>query len=272
MSYLILPLVLFALWFSFRYRWWSGAVDYGRPRILMYHMIRDPVPGTRFNGLRVAPDQFARQLAWLRANGWSFMTLNELTRLGASVPEKSVVLTFDDGYADNFTNALPIMRQYGAKGTLFLVDQREHNDWSTKKKAHHDSGELAEEPKLSDEQVRELLASGMFELGAHTFTHPNLPTLGEQERAREIIDIKAHFEARYGVPVTSFAYPFGIFDATDVALAGKAGYTAAVTTNPGIDAAFWLNPLELSRVKISGKEGLFAFKIRIKTGKRGLTK
>ena len=271
MIYLALACFAALLWFSHRYRWWAPTVDYGRPRILMYHMVRDHRPGTRFNGLRVPPAAFERQLAWLKQNGWTFLTLRELMD-GGRPPSRSVVLTFDDGYADNLTQALPVMSRYGARGTLFLVAERENNDWSVRKKAHHDSGELAREPKLSDDQVRELVASGLFELGAHTFTHPPLPDLDDHDREHEVIEIKGHLEARYGVPVTSFAYPFGIYDERDVRLAERAGYTAAVTTEGGIDVDFRNRRLELSRVKISGKEGMFAFRTRVRTGKRGWSK
>ncbi len=272
MIYLALASAAALLWFSHRYRWWAPTVDYDRPRILMYHMVRDHVPGARFNGLRVPPAEFERQLAWLEANGWTFMTLRELVTGESPPPGKCVALTFDDGYADNLTQALPIMRRHGAKGTLFLVAEREGNDWSVRKKAHHDSGELAREPKLSDGQVRELLASGLFELGAHTFTHPRLTGLDEPAREREVIGIKGYLEERYGVPVTSFAYPFGIYEGKDVRLAERAGYTAAVTTESGIDEDFRNRRLELKRVKIGGREGMFAFRTRLRTGMRGMNK
>lgn len=272
MIYWLTALAILALWFSLRYAWWRPTIDYKRPRILMYHMVRGHVPGTRFNGLRVPPATFDQQLAWLKSNGWGFMTLSELMSAGRSVPAKTAVLTFDDGYRDNLINALPIMKKYGAKATLFLVDQRHGNDWSTKKKAHHDSGELVAEEKLSDDEVRELLSSGLFELGAHTFTHANLPALDESPRHREVVEIKQHLEKLFGVPVQTFAYPFGIYDHADVALAKQAKYQAAVTTLAGIDECFTDNAFQLKRVKISGKEGMYAFKLRMRIGKRGWKK
>lgn len=272
MLYLLIPTALFAVWFSLRYAWWARPVDYKHPRILMYHMISDAKPGARFNGLRVAPAMFDQQLAWLSAQGWRFMTLSELMAAPEQAKAKTVVLTFDDGYADNCTQALPIMRKYGAKGTLFLVEQRHDNDWSTKKKAHHQGGELMQEAKLDNTQVQEMLDSGLVELGAHTFSHPKLTNLQAAQRAHEVIAIKQHLEQTYKVPVDSFAYPFGIYDPEDVALAERAGYRAAVTTEAGIDLDLLHKPLELKRVKISGKDGLFAFKMRMRTGKRGWNK
>lgn len=266
MIWLFLPLLLVVLWFSLRYAWWRPAVDYRRPRILMYHMISAPQAGHKFKGLRVAPAMFERQLQWLRANGWQFVTMAQLAERNWR-GDKLVALTFDDGYADNYHNALPLMRKYNACGTLYLVTDRHNRDWSVAKKAHHDSGELAAETKLSDTQVREMLNSGLFELGGHTLTHCNLATASEAAKQREITDCKTQLEEGFATPVGSFAYPFGIYGDVDVALVKNAGYRSAVTTEEGIDSV--PDPLRLKRIKVSGKDNLLAFKVRIKTGRRG---
>ena len=260
--------LLVAVFFSLRYAWWRAAVDYRRPRILMYHMIRGPLRGGRFNKLRVAPTEFERQLKWLVDNGWRFAFLSELHEVAGQ--SKTVVLTFDDGYRDNFTSAHPLLLKYGAKATLFLVVDRFDRDWSTTKKAHHDSGELMREPKLTDAEVSEMLQSGAWELGAHTLTHALLPDLTHAEKRHEIAGGKAELEATFGTNVASFAYPFGIFDNDDEALAGALGYDFAVTTDTGISPDIHAEALRLKRVKVSGKEGALGFSIRLRTGKRGL--
>ena len=86
------------------------------------------------------------------------------------------MLTFDDGFRDNYLAAHPLLVKYGAKATLFLVVDRFDRDWSTAKKAHHDSGELLREEKLRDAELRKMLDSGLWELGAHTLTHALLRT------------------------------------------------------------------------------------------------
>ncbi|NNJ94404.1 MAG: polysaccharide deacetylase family protein [Halobacteria archaeon] len=267
----ILAVVLLA-WFSFRYAWWRPPVPYRYPRILMYHMISEPRPGARFNGLRVSPVKFERQLRWLRENGWRSFTLSELLALGDDMPEKAVVLTFDDGYADNLRNALPLLEQYDFRATLYLVVDRHDRDWSASKKAHHDSGELGREAKLTDAEVETLLASGRIELASHTLTHPNFSTLGTAEKQHELTASRQQLEERFNTPVTGFAYPFGIFDAADVELARAAGYSSAVTTEAGIDTGDVVDTLRLKRVKISGKDSLLAFILRMRGGLRGLTK
>ena len=169
----VAALVLAGGYFSFRYAWWRPTADYRHPRILMYHMIRPRIPQARFNKLRVAPEMFEEQLRYLTENGWRFAFVSELD--GLPDTHKTVVLTFDDGFRDNYLAAHPLLVKYGAKATLFLVVDRFERDWSTVKKAHHDSGELMREDKLSDTELRAMLDSGAWELGAHSLTHALLP-------------------------------------------------------------------------------------------------
>lgn len=271
MGWLLLPLLL-AGWFSFRYAWWRPAIDPRHPRILMYHMVSPHRPGTRFNGLRVTPERFEQQLRWLQQQGWTSFTMSELLQQGDQLPPKAVAITFDDGFADNCQQALPLLQRYRTKATLYLVTDRHGRDWSVNKKAHHDSGELAKEPKLSDEQVAQMLASGLVELGSHTLTHPNFLQLSQGERERELLASKAELEQRFGVAVSSFAYPFGLFNDDDPTLVQAAGYTHAVTTEAGIETEVNARPFTLRRVKISGKDNLLAFAMRMRGGRRGWNK
>ena len=262
----LLAAFLLAAMFSHRYAWWRRTVAYRHPRILMYHMVSAPRPGARFNKLRVSPAALERQLGWLRDNGWTFAFLSELA---APTARKTVVLTFDDGYRDNLTAAHPLLLKHQAKATLFPVVDRADRDWSITKKAHHDSGELAAEPKLTDDELKDMLASGVWELGAHTITHPLLTNLPEADRRAEIAGGKEALEGAFGVPVRSFAYPFGVFEAVDVDLARAAGFQFAVTTREGVSTDLEGDALTLLRVKVSGKEGGFGFRLRLRTGRRG---
>ena len=264
---ILLALVLLVM-FSKRYAWWRSAAGMEYPRILMYHMVSEHRPGAKFNKLRVPPDAFDWQIRWLKENGWYFALMSELA-VPEKLPSKTVFLTFDDGYADNYHFAHPVLQKYGARATLYLVVDRFDRDWSTAKKAHHNTGELMREPKLTDHQVSTMLASGCWELGGHTLTHANLARLDEAQKLAEIRGCREQLESRFGVSVPSFAYPFGIYDKTDVALAEKAGFTSAVTTEEGIDTDLQARCFELSRVKISGKDSRLAFRLRIRTVRRG---
>lgn len=260
--------VLLATLWSHRHAWWRATVDYSHPRILMYHMIAAHRPGAKFNKLRVTPANFEDQVRWLKNQGWHFATMADLLS-DRVLPEKSVVLTFDDGYEDNLLAADPVLERYGAVATLYLVEDRFDRDWSTSKKTHHDSGELMREGKLSDEQVRALLATGRWELGGHTRTHANLAKVDNVARKREIAGARSTLAARFGVPVKSFAYPFGIYGAGDVQVVQAAGFTTAVTTVEGIPTDVAGQAFELPRIKISGKDSLRDFRLRLRTGFRG---
>lgn len=179
--YLIMIVLLVFMYFSYRYAWWKSTVDYRYPRILMYHMVRDAIPGKKFNSLRVSPKNFEMQIKYLHDNGWKSYSMTEALEQHKYLPEKSVVITFDDGYQDNLINALPILQKYGFKATIYLVNDRYDRDWSGYRKAKNKGAGLKDEPKLSDDEVKELLESGLIEIGAHTLTHANLNTLSRKK-------------------------------------------------------------------------------------------
>ncbi|HEB98310.1 MAG TPA: polysaccharide deacetylase family protein [Thiotrichales bacterium] len=263
-----LPLALAGAGLSWRHAWWRRGVDERWPRILMYHRIAEAAPGAPFRGLCVSPRRFEAQLRWLQAQGWQGFTVSELVRrAGHDLPPRALAITFDDGYADNFTEALPLLQRYGFPATLYLVVDRHGRDWSRARDARR-AGALAAVPRLGDEQVRAMLDSGWIELGAHTVTHPDLRRLGDAALRHELVHGREQLEQRFGVPVASFAYPFGRYRPEQVEAVRAAGYTSAVTVREGIDDPAVWKPLELARVKVSGREGMAAFRLRLRTGRR----
>ena len=251
---------------SLKYCWWYPSVADEHPRILMYHMIAAPGTTKQQRGLRVAETMFERQVRWLAEQGWQFVTMSELQAMSAP-QAKTVAITFDDGYADNFTTALPILQKYAAKATLYLVVDRHGEDWAVKKNPKHNSGELARETKLDDHQVRQMLKDGIFELGGHTLSHCHLPSTSVADKRAEIFGCKTVLEQTFATSVTSFAYPFGHFAEDDVELVKAAGFTNAVTTFEGVDTI--PNAFRRKRIKVSGKDNFFAFRLRMRIGFRG---
>lgn len=250
--------------FSLRYAWWRASIPESYPRILMYHMVSQPIKNGTYNKLRVSPETFEKQAWHLKSVGYQFIFMSELSECGP----KSVVLTFDDGYRDNLVNADKVLEAIGGKATLYLVSNRHGRDWSILKNPEHNSGELRDEEKLTDGDVKAMLSTGRWELGSHTLTHAYLPSIEQEEATHEIAGSKQILEEMFGVPVRSFAYPFGIYGERDVRTVRNAGFETACTTEEGISRVNFQNALELPRIKVRGGESMFAFKLRLRTGRR----
>ncbi|MDE2144278.1 MAG: polysaccharide deacetylase family protein, partial [Elusimicrobia bacterium] len=148
---------------SARWNWWRPVVAGGLP-VLMYHKIGEPPPGSELKKLWVSPEKFRAQLGYLRENGYepvSFSQWRDAEKGLNPLPEKPVLITFDDGYADNHANAYPLLREFGMKGGVFLVYETvdRHNAW-------HDPATEPWQKMLSWAQVKEMQDSGVFEFGS----------------------------------------------------------------------------------------------------------
>lgn len=258
-------LVILILFLVYKNQKAKKKVSWGFPRILMYHMVNEHIDGAKFNKLRVKPYEFEKQIKWMSEQGFNFVTLHEMQSGWGKHPEKTVAITFDDGYLDNLENAFPILEKYRAKATIYIVVDRHDRDWSTYKKAHHNSGELLREKKLNDEQVKFLAKSGLIEIGSHTITHANLSKLSDEECLSELVQSKILLEELIQKPINSFAYPFGIYSERDVQMAKQAGYSNAVTTKEGVDTGE-ADFMQLQRIKISGKDSIKTVKHRLEYG------
>lgn len=171
------------------------------PVILTYHSVSEGD-----SPLEISPGLFAQQMEWLRANsrvaplGEVVLALKERKPL----PERTVVLTFDDGFRDFYTSAAPLLRRLGFPATIFLPTGYcgRTNCWPGQ------PDWVREEALLDWQQVAEL-AEGGFSFGAHTIHHPVLTALTIDEAEQEIAGSKTHIEERTGQMVEFFAYPYG---------------------------------------------------------------
>ena len=190
--------------------------------------------------------------------------MSELIENKNNLPEKSIAITFDDGYEDNFKNAYPLLKKYGFKATIYIVLNRFNQDWATDKDLNQASNELNSEKMLSNEQIKEMLDSGLIEIGSHTLDHVNWPKLTKDEKEKQIIESQKQIEEIFNIKCTSFAYPFGFFDNQDVEILKNSSYTNATTVVNGVYDKTKYSDFSIPRIMISGRQGLFSFILKMK--------
>ena len=246
--------IIVLLGFSLRYNWWRIPISYSQPRVLMYHMIKAHLPDhKKRNKWRVKPEDFEKQMAWFSKHGWHSYTISEMAE-AKKLSSKSFCITFDDGYEDNFTHALPILQKYGFKATIYLVPHYTYNSWEDFKEGTFDK-------LLNQEQIRQMQESGLIEFGSHTLNHKNLLTISSEEAKNEISVSKKEIEKITGRECRAFAYPYGKYDEKIVKMVKNAGYTNATVVKRGF---FNKNKLfEIKRVGILGTESFMDFYLKI---------
>jgi len=216
------------------------------PLILAYHSVSEE----RQDGLAVRPADFERQMRWLASQGYRSITLAGHLTNPAPRGERVVIITFDDGYADTYTQAFPILKRYGFTAVVFLVAfyvGREHVFWWDEAKVEK-TGRRSLYYPLTWAQAGELLEYGV-ELGSHSLTHPAALTRLEPGRCWEEIAASKHrLERQFGMEVSSFCYPRGDLDSEVVKMVEDAGYTGAVVTPPRYGIP--LNRYTLRRVSL----------------------
>jgi peptidoglycan/xylan/chitin deacetylase (PgdA/CDA1 family) len=184
--------------------------------------------------LTVEPDAFRTQMQALDRAGYTTITerrLFDALYRGAALPRKPVIVSVDDGYVDDVTQILPVLRRLKMVATFYVITRRTH-----------------EAGFLSARQIRELEAAGM-DIGAHTRTHANLPALPLAALNGEVEGSAQDLRRILGHPVYWFAYPFGAHDARVVAAVRRAGFLLAVTTQGGATASSTA-PLEIPRIHV----------------------
>lgn len=214
--------------------------------ILMYHSIsRHATP--KFKPFTVSSESFADHMAYLRQHAYTLMTVTQLVKVltqeGSVLPERPIVLTFDDGFADFFTDALPILQQYGFPATLYVTTGfiGSTSRWMQRE------GE-ATRLMLTWEQLTEICMCGV-ELGGHGHSHRRLDTLPFAIAQDEIIHCKGLLEGHLGQEVLSFAYPHGYHSATTKRLVREAGYTSACAVSYAMSSEV-TDTLALARLRI----------------------
>jgi peptidoglycan/xylan/chitin deacetylase (PgdA/CDA1 family) len=215
--------------------------------ILMYHSVsQDAAP--KFKRFAVAPALFSEHMAYLHQHAYTPVTVTQLTQAyaqgGAALPEKPVVLTFDDGFSDFYKEVLPVLKRYSFTATLYIVTAfiNETSRWLQKE------GE-ATRPMLTWDQIVRINDAGI-ECGGHTHTHPELDTLPLSRARDEIVHCKDLIEKHVGQEVLSFAYPYGYHTAGIKQLVRDAGYTSACAVKYEMSSET-TDPFALTRLIVS---------------------
>jgi len=196
--------------------------------ILMYHSIASMPKGTVMRSLHVPPKRFRFQMRMLQWLGYRGVSMSELMPyLRGEQTGKVVGITFDDGYRNNLTEALPILKEFGFSATCYIISQKIGgvNEWDLEKG-------IPENPLMDETEVRQWIDRGM-EIGSHTQHHVRLTECDTQQTEMEITQSKQDLEQLFGSTIDHFCYPWGKHT-TDIAqLTKQTKYQSATTTKRG---------------------------------------
>jgi len=216
--------------------------------ILAYHRIN---PWYRDDALSVNPEIFESHIKFLLEKGFKPVSLYDY--LDEKVSDKKFCITFDDGFADNYFFAFPILTKYNIKATIFLIAH-----FIGTEKIHQKYTDREKDRYLQWKEIHEMIKSGI-DFGSHSLTHPDLTTLDKKQLWDEIFDSKRFLQKNIGRKVNFFCYPYGRQNEKIRQTVKNAGYLGAVVTN-------WKGKYDsycLPRTGIYGHNSFFAFRIKI---------
>lgn len=229
-------------------------------RILLYHSVHPSADPADRMGLRVHPDRFREQMAWLQDMGYAVVPLStvvEHLRANHSKTSRTVAITFDDGYADVASHALPILRQHGFSATLFVS-----TGWL---QAPPEASTYWDRwPRMGWGDLAAALADGMS-IGSHGVTHRPWTRLSPPELRDELRRSKTELEDRLRASVETLSYPHGRFTPHVQAAVREAGFAAACCSRMGANGA-GTDVFALRRIEIDGQDTLATFALKMLGG------
>jgi peptidoglycan/xylan/chitin deacetylase (PgdA/CDA1 family) len=217
--------------------------------ILLYHSVSE-TPSELLRAFTVTPTAFRRQLEAIAESGVTVLTVSDFVarRDADSLPLRPAVITFDDGFADFATEALPAMAELGLPSTLYVTTGFLTGCPAPPAQAR------PSDPMLHWSQLRELAAAGV-ELGAHSHTHPHLDTLSVQATREEVVTSKTLLEDALGARVESFAYPNGYSSQAVRRVVREAGFTSACAVHNALGSPMD-DPYRLARLTVLATTGV----------------
>jgi len=212
--------------------------------ILMYHSISYE----KGNTLRIPKESFRNQMKYLKDNNYTTLTLDELyayMKMSKKLPEKSIVITFDDGYKDNYTNAFPILKEFKFKSTVFVITNAIDKDKNY----------------LTSNEIKSMDKNNM-RIESHTASHEHLDKIPYKDEVTTMTTSKSNLERILGRKINYIAYPYGEYNSDTIKAAKQSGYKLAFSTEFG-----WINKdnniYSLGRIYISSAYNLTIFKAKL---------
>lgn len=229
--------------------------------VIMYHRVVNDATEAGVHGTYVTKDIFEKQMEYLKSQGYETVTFKDLVNNGYKKrfdrDKKWIMLTFDDGYTDNYDIAYPILKKYGYRGIIYLVSDLDYNRWDVEEKSNPER----KFSLMSIDQLKELKEYGI-EFGGHTKTHPRLGKISLDDAKKEIEESKAVLEERLDEKLISFAFPYGDLNEDVKAIAKNVGYEFAVATDSG-SLIFSEDLYEIRRIGIFPTNNMFNFKRKV---------
>jgi peptidoglycan/xylan/chitin deacetylase (PgdA/CDA1 family) len=213
--------------------------------VLMYHSIDHRDKETK---LSVSPESFARQMEFLHKNHYNVVTLDKIVSYiekKERIPPRTLAITFDDGFYNNYEYAFPMLKKYNIPATVFVI-----------------VGSIGKPGWVKWSELKEMSDSGVITIGSHTLSHGWLPTTGTKKLRSELEASKEILEKNLGRNVDFFCYPIGAFDDRVKKAVKEADYACAVTTNPdkvrSTDDRYAIKRIKISR----SSDNLFVFWVK----------
>ncbi len=244
--------------------WKAFQNEFGkRLPVLLYHHVGRPRPETPPD-LTVSPQRFEQQVRWLARRGYQGICPADWLRWhreGKGLPEKPVLLTFDDGYADLVDFALPVLRRYGFGAAVYIVTGQlgGTNAWD-------EAGGSGTHRLMTAEQIRYWATQGI-EFGAHSRTHADLTTLAPERLKEEVLGSGSDLAGLLGLRVTSFAYPYGFHNQT-VDDCVRGAFDLAFLADDKAEGLNYLltDPIQMRRTMVQPNDSLLDLQLRARWG------
>lgn len=225
--------------------------------ILLYHrVVKDSIKDSVV-GIYVTEKVFEEQLHHLQKNNFKTITFIDVSRAlkgDKTLSGKNIILTFDDGYEDNYISAFPLLKKYTSTAVIFLVTGQDSNVW--------DSAKNEPGAKLLNKEQIEMMFDYGIEFGAHTLHHTNLTEVSKNQLLKEIYNSKIFLQKELQIPVISFAYPYGECNKIAKEAVKQLGFEFGVATDSG-PLNFLKDLYQIRRQIIFSHTSLFQFKKKI---------